>query len=329
MAGVKDRRRLAPGEAAALAALRLQLAKEVQEAEADAGPLPLWHDDQPAGARLDALALVHGRDGQVDGELAVDRPDVIGGPDHARQLQIVMRLKQRPVRAVRLPDFEIEARSPKRPPREAALRCVKGPVGLDPFDDVVVRGKQDDPLALGAPPGLGEGERAELGDLTVNDRGELVDDRLARGLDHQARQVGAELLAVGEDRIGPEPSRNRAEPDRAQRRRHVVERARGRDRVDDRLVVRPGRLPEGRGLAEDEPADRGLARAGRPDHDADLPVAGQVELGVKGEIAAGFGVEQGFDPRGAVAVEIRAAVADGDPHVVTTLTVSPSPLRRS
>ena len=328
MAGVKNRRRLAPGEAAALGALRLQLADGVQEAEADAGPLPLWHDDQPAGARLDALALVHGRDGQVDGELAVDRPDVIGGPDHARQLQIVMRLKQRPVTAVRLPDFEIEARSPKRPPREAALRCVKAQSGSI-HSTRRSAGKQDDPLALGAPPGLGEGERAELGDLAVDDRGELVDDRLARGLDHQARQVGAELLAVGEDRIGPEPSRNRAEPDRAQRRRHVVERARGRDRVDDRLVVRPGRLPEGRGLAEDEPADRGLARAGRPDHDADLPVAGQVELGVKGEIAAGFGVEQGFDPRGAVAVEIRAAVADGDPHVVTTLTVSPSPLRRS
>ena len=329
MAGVKDRRRLAPGEAAALGALRLQLADGVQEAQADAGPLPLGHDDQPAGARLDALALVHGRDGQVDGELAVDRPDVIAGPDHARQLQIVMRLKQRPVTAVRLPDFEIEARSPKRPPREAALRCVKGPVGLDPFDHVVVRGQEDDPLALGAPPGLGEGERAELGDLPVDDRGELVDDRLARGLDHQARQVGAELLAVGEDRIGAQPGRNRPEADRAQRRRHVVKRAGRRDRVDDRPVVRPFRRPEGRGLAEDQAADRGLARAGRPDDDADLPVAGKVELGVEGEVAAALGVEQGFDPRRPVAVEVRAAVADRDLHVVTTLTVRPSPLRRS
>jgi len=37
---------------------------------------------QPAGARLDVLAPVHGRDGHVDAELAVDRPDVIAGPDH-------------------------------------------------------------------------------------------------------------------------------------------------------------------------------------------------------------------------------------------------------
>ena len=91
VAGVKDRRRLAPGEAAALGALRLQLAEEIQEPEADAGPLALGHDDQPAGARLDValVALVHGGDGQVDAELAVDRSDVIGGPDHARQLAMI------------------------------------------------------------------------------------------------------------------------------------------------------------------------------------------------------------------------------------------------
>jgi hypothetical protein len=38
----------------------------------------------------------------------------------------VMRFKQRPETAVRLPDFEIELRSPKRPPYELAQHAKAG-----------------------------------------------------------------------------------------------------------------------------------------------------------------------------------------------------------
>ena len=104
----------------------------------------------------------------MDRELAVDGADVVRGAHHARQLQIVMRLKQRPETAVRLPDFEIELGPPKRPPYEATLRGVKHPVWFQPLDDVIMRRQQNDLALLQPAPGFGEGERAELGDLPVN-----------------------------------------------------------------------------------------------------------------------------------------------------------------
>src|SRR5450759_673721 len=162
-----------------------------------------------------------------------------------------MRLKKRPVTPVRLPKLEIESRPLKAPPCELPARRIEDPVGLEPFEDVVVAGEEDG-LPRGPLPGLAEGQRAESRDLAVDDGGELVDNDLCRRLADEPREARAELLAVGEHGIRPQPRGHGTEADSRQRGRDRVEVSLGGNRVDDRFLRRPGWLPDG-GVAEDLP----------------------------------------------------------------------------
>ena len=87
--------------------------------------------------------------------------------------------------------------------------------------------------------------------LPVNDRCELVHDRALGRIADQAREIGAELLAVRQHRVWAQPGRHAAKPDGAERAGDRVEVALWRDGVDDGLVHRPFRSPERRRVAED------------------------------------------------------------------------------
>src|SRR5438128_1470799 len=117
-----------------------------------------------------------------------------------------MRLKELPVTLVRLPNLQLEGGPSKRPPCELVALRVEDPVGLEPVEDVVVAGEEND-FAGGASPRLGESERAELRDLPVNDRGELVDNRLCRSLADEPREVRPEPLTVRQSVVRPKPGR--------------------------------------------------------------------------------------------------------------------------
>src|SRR5262245_8756912 len=121
-----------------------------------------------------------------------------------------MRLKLWPIAPVRADNFEVDRRpASKPPPRLGALESARGrveyPVRLEPIEHVVVWGQQDDLAVPRAAPGLLESEGTDAGDLAVDDAGEFVDHGGLGRLDDQARHVGAELLAHGEDCVGPEP----------------------------------------------------------------------------------------------------------------------------
>ena len=153
-------------------------------------PLPLRHDHEPRGP--EAAALVEGRrDREVHDQLAVDGPDIVRGGEHLPDLQIVMRLKGRPVTSVCLPNLEVEAGSLKAPPVERSRCRVEGPVGLDPLKDIVVR-RQEHRLSVGPAPCLLKRKGAELRDLAVDHRGELVDDHALGGIGDDAAEHRAE-----------------------------------------------------------------------------------------------------------------------------------------
>ncbi|WP_245875083.1 hypothetical protein [Roseovarius mucosus] len=59
-----------------------------------------------------------------------------------------------------------------------------------------------DELAGAAPPCLGKGGGPDLGDAPVDGRGEFVENGKARPLGQNARELGAELLAGREVRLG-------------------------------------------------------------------------------------------------------------------------------
>src|SRR6185436_16053929 len=141
---------------------------------------------------------------------------------HEGELQIVMRLEERPVTPVRLENLELQSGTPKGPPSELELARVVDPVRLEPLRDVVVAGEEDG-LPGGPAPRLLEREGADAGDLPVDD---------GRGLGDDAREVGAEALAVRQDLVRSQPGGDGAEADGRERSGHLVEGSAGRDRVD-------------------------------------------------------------------------------------------------
>ena len=81
------------------------------------------------------------------------------------------------------------------------LRRVVHPVGLQPFNNIIVAREEDD-LPFAAPPCLGKGSRAYFGNLPVDNGGELIDHRMIRTLRHQSCP---ELLAVAQHMERAEP----------------------------------------------------------------------------------------------------------------------------
>ena len=143
-------------------------ANGVQKAHPDAGALPFRHDDQAAGPRLDEALTRRERD--VSDRFVADEPDVTGRGDHLRRFQIVMRLKIRPPSPVGFDDPQLDWRtSLKPPPGKAAGAGIENPVRLQPIQNVIVAG-QDDDLAAGAAPSFREGVSADLGNLPVRPR---------------------------------------------------------------------------------------------------------------------------------------------------------------
>ena len=110
--------------------------------------------------------------------------------------------------------FKFEGRTGLKavPFKESGLVHIIAPVGLQPLNDVVVAGEQDY-LARPAPPRFLQGRCADLCDLPVNNRGELVHDGKVGPLHHKAGKPGAEFLAVGKHREGPQPRGDIAQPD--------------------------------------------------------------------------------------------------------------------
>ena len=87
-----------------------------------------------------------------------------------------MRLKIRPPSPVGLDDPQFDWRtSLKPPPGKAAGAGIENPVRLQPIQNVIVTGKNDD-LAAGATPGFRKGVSADLGNLPVDHAGEFVND---------------------------------------------------------------------------------------------------------------------------------------------------------
>lgn len=84
---------------------------------------------------------------------------------------------------------------------KACLRSIIDPIGLQPFNHVVVAG-QEDYLPAAASPRLGESGRPDLCDLTVYYGGKLIDDGVPRALTGEAGESGSELLAIAENAEG-------------------------------------------------------------------------------------------------------------------------------
>ena len=174
-------------------------------------------------------------------------------------------------------------------------------------------------LPLRSPPRLLKGEGAELRDLAVDHRGELVDDDALRSIGDDPREGRAKLLAVRQHSVGPQPGWHVAQAYRGQRRGDIVKVLSRPNRVDDRGVVRPLGLVVHLGAGKHERAERRLTRAGGPDNDANPPVPIlDRQFGVKREVGAGLRVEERLHAGGAVGVVVRAAVANLSKHQTTT-----------
>lgn len=124
---------------------------------------------------------------------------------------------------------------------KACLRSIIDPIGLQPFNHVVVTGQEDD-LPASASPRLGESRRPDLGDLTVYYGGKLIDNGVLRALTGEAGEPSSELLAVAENVEGAQPRRNIAEADRRQHSGHGVEIPVGRNAVHNGRVITPPRI---------------------------------------------------------------------------------------
>ena len=82
-------------------------AHPVQKPGANTGPLPLRHDDKPGGA--EPFDFKPWRDGKVRDKLAVNHANKVFGGNRPRKFQIIMRLKERPVTGIDLPNFQFDS----------------------------------------------------------------------------------------------------------------------------------------------------------------------------------------------------------------------------
>ena len=94
--------------------------------------------------------------------------------------------------------FELGAALKAVPIVKPGLLHIIYPIRLQPFDNIVVAGKQDN-LPITFSPCLCESGRSDLGDLSVDYRSELVDDCPFGPFTYQAGQASAELLTVTQD----------------------------------------------------------------------------------------------------------------------------------
>ena len=121
-------------------ALQPFLANSVEEPKAHACPLPFRHYDEPARPRL--FKSGPRRNSKMGNRRPPDGRDVASCRHHFRHLQIVMRLKKRPVTPVGFVNFKVKLwASPKPPPGVFALLSVIYPVGLKPVNYVIVARK--------------------------------------------------------------------------------------------------------------------------------------------------------------------------------------------
>ncbi|MCU0866895.1 MAG: hypothetical protein MUC36_24180 [Planctomycetes bacterium] len=210
---------------------------------------------------------------------AGERRELVADP-HAEALrrvgevrrQIVIPSEPGPRGAVHARDRAGEfGPSLKQPPVELAARPhVERPVRLQPVDDVVVAADSDEAQTGALADRLLQCVRGDLRDLAVDYRGELVLEhgRAVRRFGGQSGHVGAELLAVAQHLVRPQPARDRVEPHRA---------ADGRDLLDahggGEVVDQPGaRAPVDPRLAAEHGArDRRLAAAAGAVEQPDLP----------------------------------------------------------
>lgn len=108
--------------------------------------------------------------------------------------------------------FELGAALKAVPIVKPDLLHIIYPIRLQPFDNIVVAGKQDN-LPITFSPCLCESGRSDLGDLSVDYRSELVDDCPFGPFTYQAGQASAELLTVTQDGKWPEPCRDITQAD--------------------------------------------------------------------------------------------------------------------
>ena len=123
-----------------------------------------------------------------------------------------------------------------------------------------MRGKENNLSGrIAAPPALGKSQRTDTGNLTVNDRGELVNDDTLWLLAKDASQPGAELLSIGENMERSQPCRNIAQPNACQCPGYFVEVSFRADAINYRLIRIPAlRVVVDAILAKDDLADGSL-----------------------------------------------------------------------
>lgn len=163
------------------------------------------------------------------------------------------------------PDFinlklELGAALKAVPVVKPGLLHIVYPIRLQPLDDIIVTGEQDN-LFGPAPPCLGKSSRSNFCDLTVNYRGELVHNNALRAFAYQTCKSGTEFLAVTQDRERSKPRRNVTEANGRQRARYSVEVSVGGNAVDDGLRCIPSSVQVIDRITENAAADAGFAAA--------------------------------------------------------------------
>ena len=93
-------------------------------------------------------------------QFAIYQPDKILCCRGHGEIQIVMRLKVLPITGVRLDNFKLNGWPlPKTPPREMPGLGVQHPVGLEPVEHIVMRGKENNLSGgIATPPALSKGQ---------------------------------------------------------------------------------------------------------------------------------------------------------------------------
>ena len=178
-------------------------------------------------------------------------------------------------------------------------------------------------MLFGSSPRLGEGKRADLGNLPIHDAREFVHDHAIGRFTNQPCEVASELLAIGQDGIRAEPCWNGSKPDGRKRAGHLVKVV-PTNGVHDWLVVRPlWRIDELIPTKDGFP-DRRFAGSARTNHKPELPIQRvNRKFDVPRKVRARLDVEKRLHTRRAVAVVIGTLVANLKFHVTTTLQLYP------
>ena len=116
-----------------------------------------------------------------------------------RDVQIIMRLIKFPVTLVDLVYIEVNLRPSKALLREGFCLCVYNPVGLHPFEDVVMRCEQNDlPLRITPSPRFLKCLRTYFRNLSIDYRCKFIDNNSIWLLANNPRKPCTELLAIAQ-----------------------------------------------------------------------------------------------------------------------------------